>query len=248
MAQDVEVQAFSIIEAQVTIGAGSVIGPHCVIGRGTVMGKNNRCFSGAQVGILPQDLKHVRGAAGRTEIGDGNIFREFATVSSSTVYPGDDETKKTVIGNRCMFMACTHVAHDCVVGSEVIMANCAALAGHVTVQDRATLGGLTGIHQFCVIGAMAFIGGMSRITKDVLPYMIVEGSPARCHGPNVVGLERAGFTKESIRRIRGIYRILYRSSLNTTQALQRIEETVDDTEERQTLVDFIRNSKRGISK
>lgn len=252
LADDVEVQAFSIIEPGTRIGPGSVIGPHCIIGSGTVMGKNNRCYSGAQVGVAPQDLKHLRGVAGRTVIGDGNIFREFVTISSSTVYEEESAearaAKVTVIGDRCLFMACAHVAHDCRVGNGVIMANHASLAGHVTVRDLAIFGGLTGVHQFCVVGDMAFIGGMSRINKDVLPYMITEGNPARCHGPNAVGLERNGLSKDAVARIRAMYRILYRSNLNTRQALDRIEAEVDACDERRMLVDFVRASKRGISK
>ncbi len=212
------------------------------------MGANNVCYSGAQIGISPQDLKHLKGVAGKTIIGDGNVFREFVTVSSSTVYSEEDLKKITRIGDNGLFMACTHVAHDCTVGNRVIMANHASLAGHVTVQDFANIGGLCGIHQFCVVGTRAFIGGMSRISKDVLPFMITEGAPARCHGPNTVGLERGGFSKEAIRCIRRIYKLLYRSGLNTTQALQAIEEQIEDSPERTTLVDFIRNSPRGISK
>ena len=248
LAGDVEVQAFTIIEAGVRIGAGSVIGPHCVIGRGTTLGKNTATFSGAQIGVPPQDLKHLKGVFGKTIVGDNCIFREFVTVSSSTVYGDDEEGKVTTIGDDCMFMACTHVAHDCQVGSGVIMANGAALAGHVTVQDGVTVGGLTGVHQFCVLGQMAFIGGMSRINKDVLPYMITEGIPACCHGPNAIGLERSGKSKEAIARIRAIYKLLYRSSLNTSQALEEIEDRVEDCEERRVLSEFVRNSTRGISK
>ncbi len=248
LAQDVEVQPFSIVEAGVTIGPGTVIGPHCVVGAGTTLGANNRLYSGAQVGIAPQDLKHKPGVFGRTVIGDNNVFREFVTISSSTVYEGDDGHKVTKVGSDCLIMATAHIAHDCIVGDRVIMANGAALAGHVTVQDRVNIGGIVGVHQFCVLGEMAFIGGMSRISKDVLPYMIVEGSPARCFGPNAVGLERHGLDKDAIRRIRKIYKLLYRSSLNTSQALERIESDIPACHERQVIVDFVRNSKRGISK
>jgi UDP-N-acetylglucosamine acyltransferase len=245
---EVEIQAFSIVENNVIIGAGSVVGPHCVVGAGTTMGRNNRLYSGAQIGIIPQDLKHLRGVSGKTVIGDGNIFREFVTVSSSTVYNEEERSKETRIGDGCLFMTCSHVAHDCQVGSGVIIANGTALAGHVTVQDRAILGGLTGIHQFCVIGQMAFVGGMSRINKDVLPYMITEGTPARCFGPNSVGLERNGLSREAIHCIRSIYKIIYRSNLNTSQAVDRIRTTIEDCDERRVLLDFIAKSGRGISK
>jgi len=244
----VEVGPYSIVEAHTRIGAGTIIGPHCFVGSGTTLGRENRLFSSAQIGIFPQDLKHVKGVFGKTSIGDRNHFREFVTVSSGTVYANDTEEKVTQIGSGGLYMATTHIAHDCIVGDGVIMANGAALAGHVTVQDRVTIGGLTGVHQFCVLGKMSFIGGMTRANRDVLPYMIVEGSPMRCHGPNTIGLERAGLSKESIRCIRNVYKLLYRSDLNTTQALARIEAELPDCEERQVLTGFVRASTRGISK
>ncbi len=248
LAGDVEVGPYSIIEAGVQIGAGTIIGPHCVINSGVIMGANNHCYSGAQIGSSPQDLKHLPGAVGKTIIGDGNMFREFVTVSSSTVYRTDDTERFTSIGHGCLLMSCTHVAHDCHLGDGVIMANGAVLAGHVTIQDRAILGGLVGVHQFTIIGKLSFIGGMTRVNKDILPYMIVEGAPPRCFGPNTVGLERNGLSKDAIKRIRTIYRLLYRSDLNTSQALEQIESTIEDSPERTILLDFIRKSERGISK
>lgn len=246
LADDVEVMPYTIIEEQVHIGPGCVIGPHCVIGKGTVMGKNNRTYSGAQIGVSPQDLKHLNDAVGTTVIGDNNTFRESVTISSSTVYSPDDTAKATRIGDDCLFMACSHVAHDCSVGSRVILANSAALAGHVEVQDGAILGGLSGVHQFCRVGVMAFIGGMSRINMDALPYMIMEGHPARCYGPNVVGLTRNGYSKETVSRVRRIYKLLYRSGLNTSQALKEIEKNVEACDEKRILIDFVKSSKRGI--
>lgn len=246
LADDVQVGPYSIIEAEVTLGPGCVIGPHCVIGKGAKLGANNQTYSGAQIGVVPQDLKHLPHATGRTIIGDHNIFREFVTVSSSTVYSPEDTGKVTHIGDHCLFMASSHVAHDCNVGNWVIIANSTALAGHVEIHDGAILGGLAGVHQFCRIGAMAFIGGMSRINMDVLPYMIVEGHPARCYGPNVVGLTRKGFSREAIARIRRVFRLLYRSGLNTSQALAEIETTVEDSDDKQALISFIRDSQRGV--
>lgn len=246
LADDVEVMPYTIIEEQVQIGSGCIIGPHCVIGKGTVMGANNRTYSGAQIGVSPQDLKHLTDAVGKTLIGDNNTFRESMTVSSSTVYSMDDMERATRIGDNCLFMACSHIAHDCTVGSRVILANSAALAGHVEVQSGAILGGLSGVHQFCRVGAMAFIGGMSRINMDALPYMIMEGHPARCYGPNVVGLTRNGFSKETVAQIRRIYKLLYRSGLNTSQALKEMEKTVEECDEKRILIDFVKSSKRGI--
>jgi len=250
LAEDVEVQAYSIIEAHAVIGAGSVIGPHCVIGGGARLGRNNRCYSGAQIGVSPQDLKHQTERLGTTNIGDNNIFREFVTVSSSTVYAADadDSPKATEIGSHCLFMAYSHVAHDCKLGDGVIMANSAQLAGHVTVRDKVIIGGLTGVHQFCVLGTMAFIGGMTRANKDCPPYMITEGIPARCTGPNTVGLERNGLSKEAIADIRRMYKLLYRAGLNTSQAVARIEADIPESPERTTILDFIRNAQRGLTR
>jgi UDP-N-acetylglucosamine acyltransferase len=248
LAEGVDVQAYSIIEAGARVGEDSIIGPHCVIGRGAILGKNTHCFSGAQVGVPPQDLKHCLDEVGQTVIGDGNIFREFVTVSSSTVYHDGDNTKVTRIGDGCLFMTGSHVAHDCEVGDAVVVANNVTLAGHVTVHDRAIIGGLTGIHQFCIVGKLSFIGGMTRVNKDTLPYMIVEGAPARCFGPNTIGLERNGISKEGIRTIRAMYKLLYRSGLNTSHAVQEIEKTIVESPERATILDFIEKSQRGISK
>lgn len=248
LADGVEVQAFSIIEAGVSIGAGSVIGPHCVIGAGTVMGKNNRTYSGAQVGVTPQDLKHLKGKTGQTLIGDNNVIREFVSVSSSTRYSDspEEDAKATRIGNNCLLMSTCHVGHDCVLGNHVIIANNSPLAGHVTIHDRAFIGGLTGIHQFSIIGTMSFIGGMTRINKDVLPYMLCEGHPGRCHGPNTIGLERNGLSPDQIKAIRDMYKLLYRSELNTTQAVARIESEIEDSVEKTTILTFIAHSERGL--
>lgn len=246
LADDVEVGPYTIIEENVHIGPGCIIGPHCVIGKGVVMGAHNRTYSGAQVGVAPQDLKHIPLAAGNTVIGDHNIFREFVTVSSSTVYHENDLHKVTRIGNQCLFMACCHVAHDCQLGNRVIMANSSALAGHVEVQDGAIIGGLAGIHQFCRIGTMAFIGGMARINMDVLPFMIFEGHPARCYGPNVIGLTRLGYSKDALARIRRMFKLLYRSGLNTSQALQKIECEIEPSTEKTIIIEFIKSSQRGV--
>lgn len=250
LGDDVEVKPYAIIEGNVIIGDHSIIGPYCVIGAGTVMGKNNICYSGAQIGVSPQDLKHLRDKFGKTIIGDNNIFREFVTVSSSTIYSESEEEfqKATKIGSNCLFMACTHVAHDCHVGDNVIMANNSALAGHVVVEDYAIIGGLSGIHQFCTVGQHSFVGGMSRVSKDVLPYMITEGYPAQCFGPNIVGLQRRGFSSEAISRIKEMYRIIYRSQYNLQQAVQVILEKIPDSPEKTVILEFISKSKRGISK
>lgn len=248
LAEDVQIGPYAIVEADVQIGAGTRIGAYTIIGQGTILGANNQIFDSAMVGKAPQDLKHLPGVAGKTIIGDNNVIREFVTISSSTVYKDDAGDKVTRIGSGGLFMACTHVAHDCVVGDGVIMANNAALAGHVTVEDRVIIGGLVGIHQFCVLGQMAFIGGLARVNKDVPPYMIVEGHPAKCHGPNALGLSRNGLDEKAIARIRRMYRILYRSDSNTSQALARIQSEIDDSPEKDVLMNFVQSSQRGICK
>ena len=248
LAESVEVQPFTIIGPHVKIGAGTVVGPHCVLDGRTSIGERNTIFSGAQIGILSQDLKHKPGMIGRLIIGNDNYFREHVTVSACTMTSYDDEHRVTCIGDQCMFMAYSHVAHDCHVGTGVIMANCASLAGHVDVEDRAIIGGLSGVHQECVVGRMSFIGGLSRVARDVPPYMIVDGNPARCCGPNSIGLKRNGLDAIERARIKQMYKIMFRSDLNTTQALHEIERTVEDCEERIKFLEFVRRSIRGVTK
>lgn len=246
--EDVEVQPYTLVGAQVSIGAGTVVGPHCVIEGRTAIGQGNRLYSGAQIGVVSQDKKHRHDLVGRTAIGDGNVFREHTTVSASTMSSEEDDHRVTRIGSDCMFMACSHVGHDCHLGDSIVMANSTALGGHVGVHNGAILGGLTGVHQESVIGELAFIGGMTRVSKDVPPYLIVEGNPARCVGPNTVGLRRAGLDAEARGRIKQMHKFMYRSDLNTTQALHEIERSVEDSQERETFLAFVRQSARGIVK
>ncbi len=248
LADDVEVQPFTIIGEHVTIGAGTVIGPHCVIDGRTTIGERNHFFSGAQIGVLSQDRKHAGGLVGRTIIGNDNMFREHVSVSASTMSSDEDDHRVTTIGDNCLFMTCSHVAHDCHIGNDVVMANCVCLAGHVDVEARAILGGLAGVHQESVIGTMAFVGGMARVSKDAPPYMIVEGNPARCAGPNTLGLRRNGLDENARQCIKQIYRIMWRSGLNTTQALHEIERSLPSTPERDHFLTFVRKSVRGIVK
>lgn len=248
LADDVEVQAFTIVGPQVRIGGGTIVGPHCVLDGRTVIGAGNVFYSGAQIGIVCQDLKHRRDLVGRVSIGDGNQIREHVTISASSLESAEDEHRVTSVGNGCLLMAYAHVAHDCHVGNNVIMANCTALAGHVDVEDWASLSGLCAVHQFCIIGAHSFVGGLTRVTKDIPPYMIVEGNPARCCGPNSIGLRRRGFSDEARARIKQMYKIMFRSDLNTTQALHEIEASVEDSPERTHFLEFVRKSIRGITK
>ena len=248
LGDDVEVQAYTLIGPHVHIDCGTIVGPHCVLEGRTRIGKNNRFFSGAQAGIISQDLKQKDEFVGRLEIGDGNVIREHVTISASTMSSYEDEHRVTTVGNDCLIMTCAHIGHDCSVGSNVILANCVALAGHVKVEDRAIIGGLSAVHQFCVIGRMAMIGGLSRVWHDAPPFMIVDGNPARCCGPNTVGLRRNGLSDEARNCIKNMYKIMFRSTLNTTQAIYEIEASVEECPERTHFLDFVRNSIRGITK
>ena len=248
LADDVEIGPYSLVGPHVTIASGTAIGPHVVIEGRTAIGRENHFFSGAQIGVLSQDLKHKKGLVGRTVIGDRNIFREHVIVSASTMESYDEEHRVTSIGNDCMFMGCSHVAHDCHVGDYVLMANCAVIAGHVDVEDYAILGGLSAIHQECVVGRHSLIGGMCAASKDVPPYTIVKGNPARCRGVNSIGLRRRGFSEEKRAIVKEMFRIMFRSDLNTTQALHHIETTLDECDERNYFLEFVRRSIRGITK
>ena len=248
LAADVEVQAFSIIGARVKIGRGTVVGPHCVIDGDTIIGADNRFSSGAQVGIPTQDLKHDKRLIGKTRIGDRNVIREFATITASTVPTADQADRVTSIGNDNLIMTYVHVGHDCHIGNGCILASYCALAGHVDLHDFANLAGMAACHQDVRVGAYTFVGGMSRVTMDCAPYMITAGNPPRCAGPNLVGLERRGFSAEARARVKELHRIMFRSKLNTTQALAEIDRSVDASPEREYFVEFVKKSARGVTK
>ena len=235
------VGAFSVIGRDVTVGPGCEIGPHAVVEGPTVMGARCRVFPFACIGMAPQDLKY-RGERTTIEIGDDNIFREGVTVHRGTVGGGG----VTRIGSGNLLMAQTHVAHDSRVGSQVIFANAATLAGHVVVEDGATIGAFSGVHQFCRVGAHAYNGGYSVITQDALPYVLTVGNRAKSFGINVVGLERKNFPPESIQALRQAYRILFRSKLNLDQALDRLQNELAEQKEVARMAAFIRGSKRGV--
>ncbi|HBE73983.1 MAG TPA: acyl-[acyl-carrier-protein]--UDP-N-acetylglucosamine O-acyltransferase [candidate division Zixibacteria bacterium] len=238
----------------ITVGPYSMIGPECVIGDGcaigssvaihrwTELGKNVRVWHGASLGGDPQDLKY-RGAKTGVSIGENTVVREFATVNLST-----DEGHVTRVGKNCFLMAYSHVAHECSVGENVIMANSANLAGHVTVEDFAIIGGLTPIHQFVRVGCHCMIGGSSAVQKDVVPYTKAFGIPLKMYGLNSVGLARRGFSEAQRDLIGKAYRILFRSNLNTSQALARLKDELEMTPEIKHIVEFVGSSQRGITK
>jgi len=241
LAEDVSVGPYSVIEANVTIGAGTDIGPHVVIKGTTRIGSQNRIFQFASIGEEPQDKKYAAEPTA-LEIGDRNTIREFVTLNRGTAQ--DDGV--TRLGDDNWIMAYVHIAHDCRIGNETIFANNASLAGHVSVGDYAILGGFTLVHQFCQIGAYSLTAFGSGISKDVPPFVTVGGTPARAHGLNMEGLRRRGFPEESRKALRRAYRTLYRESLSLQDALAALREQAASSAEVGKLVKFLEQQSRGI--
>jgi len=235
--------AFSTIGADVVLGNGIRLDSHVVIDGITSIGDETHIFPFVSIGLAPQDLKYA-GELTRVEIGKRNQIREFVTIHRGTQGGGG----LTKIGDDCLLMAQAHVAHDCSIGNEVIMANAATLAGHVTINDRANIGAYSGIHQFCRIGVEAFVGGYSVIVKDALPFAISQGNHAKCYGLNRLGMKRRGYSKEVIEKLHHAYHLLLSAKLNTTQAVERIKEEITDCAEVDLLVKFIESSRRGVVK
>jgi len=241
LAEDVCVGPFCLIGPGVQIDAGTTVGSHVVIKGPTRIGKNNRIFQFSSVGEDTQDMKY-RGEITRLEIGDGNIIREYCTIHRGTI----QDKALTQLGSHNLLMAYTHVAHDCVVGNHVIMANAASIAGHVQVEDFAILGGFTLVHQFCKIGQYSFSAMGSIISRDLPPYVLVGGQPTKPHGINAVGLERQGFGQEAIRQIKKAYKIIYKSGLKLEAAIEALEEMVEETPEVECVVTFLKQTQRSI--
>ena len=240
IAKNVEIGPYAVISDHVQVGEGTKIGPHVVIKEWTQIGRDCHIFQGASIGEVPQDLK-FKGEKSYTFIGDRTTIRECATVHRAT-----GEGEETRIGDDCLLMAYTHIAHNCVLGNRIIMSNAAMLAGHAIVEDGVVIGGMAGVHQFVKIGRNAMIGGTSKLVQDVVPFTMVDGHPARAVGLNSVGISRAGIPINVRRRIKQAYKILYRSGLNLTQAIAVIEQEVDTCEEIDHLLRFLRNAERGI--
>jgi UDP-N-acetylglucosamine acyltransferase len=242
LAADVVVGAYAVIGPNVTIGSGCIVGAFTRIEGPTAIGERNNFYGHASIGGPPQDLKY-RGEHTELAIGNDNVFREFVTINRGTTGGGG----KTSIGNENFFMAYSHVAHDCHVGSHTIFANNATLAGHVEIADYATIGAFSAVHQFCRVGEHAFVGGGSMITQDVMPYAkTVASRDNRSYGINTIGLERKGFSKETVEALQRAYKILIRSKLRADEALQKIEDELGLFPEARYLVEFVRASKRGI--
>jgi len=241
LAADVEVGPFAVIGPQVRIGARTFVGPHTVITGDTTIGADNKIFQFASIGDAPQDLKY-KGEPTRLEIGDRNVFRESCTVNRGTAQGGG----VTRIGDDNLLMAGAHVAHDCQVGNRVVMANCAALGGHVTLGDWVIMGGYAGVHQFCKVGAHAFLGNNAAVTRDVPPFVMAVGQPARPHAINSEGLKRRGFSEEQIRALRDAYRTLYRRDLPLAEAQAELAAAAKQHPVVQALVDFIGGATRSL--
>jgi len=241
LADDVQVGPYCVIGAGVEIDAGTVLASHVVVKGPTRIGKNNRIFQFASVGEDTQDMKY-KGELTYLEIGDNNTIREFCTLHRGTI----QDKALTKIGSHNLLMAYSHVAHDCVVGNHVIMANAASIAGHVIVEDFAILGGFTLVHQFCKIGKYSFSAMGSVISRDIPPYILVGGQPTKPHGINAVGLERQGFSQESIRQIKKAYKIVFKSGLKLDEAIGALDEMAEETTEIHCLADFLKQTQRSI--
>jgi UDP-N-acetylglucosamine acyltransferase len=254
----VKIHPTAIVDPKAELGAETIVGPYCIVGSEVVLGEGcwlqqhvtlcgpmragakNKFYAYCSIGQQTQDLKYA-GEPTYLEIGDENTFREFCTVNRSTKADG-----KTRVGDRGNFLAYSHIGHDCTVGNSVVFSNNGTLAGHVEVGDHAVMGGLTAVHQFCRIGRFAITGGCSKIVQDVPPFLIADGNPAEIRGVNLIGLERAGFTPDSIKAIKEAFRLIYRSKLNTRQAIEAVRNQVEAREEITQLMEFVEKSARGI--
>jgi len=242
LGKDVVVGPYSVINDNVKIGDGTILGSHVLIDKWTTIGKDNKIFSGAIIGSESQDLKFT-GEKSFVELGDNNIIREYVTINRATKPNGI-----TKLGNNNAILSYCHVAHDCILGNNITISNVTTLAGHVEVEDQAGLGGYVGIHQFVKIGTMAFIGGWSKVVKDVPPFLRVSGTPLKVYGLNSVGLDRKGVPDSSKKALKKAYQILFRSGNNVSQAIEVISKEIEQTEHIKMFIAFLKSSERGICK
>lgn len=241
LAKDVQVGPYSIIGDSASIGPGTKVGAFCVIEGNTSIGAACQIFTGTVLGSQPQDLKY-KGEKSFLEIGDGNIIREYCTFN-----PGTTDGAKTIVGKNNLFMAYSHVAHDCSVGNNCIIANNGTLAGHVTVQDYAVIGGLVAVHQFVRVGRLSIIGGCSKVVQDIPPYSTCDGHPAEVYGLNLIGLRRHKISALAIKQLDRAFKIMFNSGLLIKHSLEKIAQDVQKTEEVSYLVNFAKSSERGIA-
>ena len=238
---DVEIGAYAVVGPGVVVGARTRIGAHATVHCHTRLGEDNLVHPYASVGDAPQDKKY-HGEPTRLDIGDRNVIREFVTLNRGTT----KDRGVTTIGSDNLFMAYSHVAHDCVVGNQCVLANCSTLGGHVVLGDWVIMGGFAGVHQFCKVGAHAFLANNAAVTRDVPPYVMAVGAPAKPHSINSEGLKRRGFSPQQIRNLRNAYRVLYRSGLRLEQALEQLTAVAGEQPELQLLLDFIPQSTRSL--
>jgi UDP-N-acetylglucosamine acyltransferase len=243
LGKNVNIGPYAVIDGQVSLGDDVVIGAHCVVEGRTAIGKGCQVFTGAVVGSPPQDRKHQMKDKVFLNIGANNIFREYVTVNPGTLEGGGT----TSIGDNNLFMACCHVAHDCNIGDECVLANYVGLSGHVTIEDRAVIGGLSGVHQYVRVGYLSMIGGCSKVNQDVAPYSLVDGNPATLRGLNIVGLKRAVIPSPNQMALRRAFKILFNSGLNRSNAILQVKEQLNGLSVIHMLLDFIQLSKRGLS-
>lgn len=242
IAKNVVIEPFTTIHNNVEIGEGTWIGSNVTIMEGARIGKNCRIFPGAVISAEPQDLK-FEGEDTTAEIGDNTTIRECVTINRGT-----KDRYRTIIGKNCLIQAYSHIAHDCIVGDSCIFSNSSTLAGHVTVGDHVVLAGMVAVHQFCTIGSYSFITGGTLVRKDVPPYIKAAREPISYVGINSVGLRRRGIDSEKIKEIQNIYRVLYQKNYNNSQAIEILETEMEATPERDEIIQFVRNSTRGIMK
>jgi UDP-N-acetylglucosamine acyltransferase len=242
LGEGVSVGPFSVIGPEVITGENVRIGSHCVIEGKTTIGKDTRIFTGAVVGSIPQDKKHKESDDVALLIGEGNVIREYVTINPGTVEGGG----QTVIGDNNLFMAYSHIAHDCSIGNNCVMANNATLAGHVTVEENAVLGGLTAVHQFVRLGRLSIVGGCSKVVQDIPPFSMCDGHPARVYSLNIIGLRRAKITSPAVESLKKALKILFHSGLTKTNAIAKVCEDVETCPELEYLIDFVKTTKRGL--
>lgn len=243
LAEGVEIGPYSVIGEHVTIGRDTTIASHVTIEGWTTLGERNQIFPFSSIGTPPQDIGY-RNEETYLMIGNDNVIRECATIHRATT----KEQRKTIIGDKNFLMAYSHVAHDCNLGNHIIMANSVALGGHISIGDYAILGGIVGVHQFVRIGAYAMIGGQSAVSLDIPPYVIAAGNHAQLYGLNLVGLKRRGFGDENVATLKKAYKLIFRSGLTLEEALRRARDEFHGSAEVKHLVEFISNSKRGVTR
>jgi UDP-N-acetylglucosamine acyltransferase len=237
---NVEIGAFAIIGEGCTVDAGSVIAPRATLERNVTVGRSVKVGIGTILGGAPQDLKYA-GEETSVEIGDGTVIREYVTVNRGTAH-----SFKTTVGENCLLMSYVHIGHDCRIGNDVILSNVVQLAGHVMIEDRAIISGMSAVHQFARIGRHSFIGGMSRVSKDIPPFLKAVGNPVKLYGLNTIGLQRSGMDEDTIRELKRAYRLLFRSDLNVTQAIERAQTEIEPLPEVKELIRFVEASERGV--